>query len=257
MASKDKPKPKLRDLSTRLPSDDELDALHAAFFEGSPIVAAILGQAMVEIELDRYLRRKMTRKEDDVWTELVDDRGPFATFSAKITAGYALGLYDEYTREYLDQIRRIRNAFAHSKTVIDFDNDLVAKEIRRAKFPPQKKSERYKDIKYIRHPKTSNREAFLALCYVGYAGLIRPAIKASKRKTAYQKRKFRDMQRSNPLVFGLIGSQAASAGLGAAQWLLPTHTADPNSSALQGLLGTIAHSLPQKPSSGGDDPNKL
>lgn len=135
MASKGRPKPKLRDLGSHIPTDEEWDALHEAMFEGPPMVTAILGQAFVEIELDRMLRKAFNKANDETWAKLTDDRGPLSTFYAKIVAGGALGLYDEYTEEYLDRIRKVRNAFAHSKLVIDFSQDLVIEEIRMARLP--------------------------------------------------------------------------------------------------------------------------
>jgi hypothetical protein len=39
---------------------------------------------------------------------------PLATFSAKIRLAYALSIFGSSTRDDLDTIREIRNAFAHS-----------------------------------------------------------------------------------------------------------------------------------------------
>ena len=46
-------------------------------------------------------------------------------FSAKITAGRALGLYDEQVEDDLNRIRKIRNEFAHALLSISFENEVI------------------------------------------------------------------------------------------------------------------------------------
>ncbi len=44
------------------------------------------------------------------------------TFATKINLGYALGIYGKETKNDLNNIRMIRNVFAHTKTDIDFES---------------------------------------------------------------------------------------------------------------------------------------
>src|SRR5262249_12368025 len=60
---------------------------------------------------------------------LVADNGPLNSFSSKIITGYALGIYDESMRNDLQIVRNIRNVFAHSKKLIQFDHPLIVKEL--------------------------------------------------------------------------------------------------------------------------------
>ena len=87
---------------------------------------------MVEHELETLLRSRFKRKDDKTWAMLVAENGPLNSFSSMILAGYALGIYDESMRNDLHIVRNIRNAFAHSKRLIHFDNPLIVKELERA-----------------------------------------------------------------------------------------------------------------------------
>jgi hypothetical protein len=63
---------------------------------------------------------------------LVGDNGPLHSFYSKIVTGYALGIYDDGIRDNLHIVRNIRNAFAHSKKLIQFDHPAVVTELRKA-----------------------------------------------------------------------------------------------------------------------------
>src|SRR5438874_8355917 len=47
--------------------------------------------------------------------------------------GYASSIYNEQVRDDLNIIRNVRNAFAHAKKLIDFDNEFVVAELQRLK----------------------------------------------------------------------------------------------------------------------------
>jgi hypothetical protein len=109
----------LRDLSRIQPKFQEaMDVSKALGKEAHPIATAILGAVIVEQELETLLRST--------------DNGPLNSFYSKIIAGYAFGIYDESMRNDLHIVRNIRNAFAHSKKLIHFDNPLIVKELGKA-----------------------------------------------------------------------------------------------------------------------------
>lgn len=129
-----KKKPKLRDYSNLVLTGEEKQALHAVAESGDqqPIVTAILGCVLVEHELDVLLRAKLKKRDDETWRSLTDERGPFRSFSTKITMGHALGIYDDKIRNDLDLVRTIRNAFAHSRKLLDFNDPLIVAELSRS-----------------------------------------------------------------------------------------------------------------------------
>lgn len=124
-------KPKLRDLShTPLTPTEVMDLVALLNEQKHPITTAIIGAVNVEHALDRALRHRLKRNDDDTWESLVSDRGPLGTFSAKIAMGFAMSMYNEGFRDTLHTVRVIRNAFAHSRKLIDFDHELILKELR-------------------------------------------------------------------------------------------------------------------------------
>ncbi len=84
---------------------------------------AILASSYVEIYLGKYLKSFMTDTADI--DELFNRDGPFATFSQRIKAAYALGYIDKITKNNLELIREIRNGFAHNFKIKSFDNSRI------------------------------------------------------------------------------------------------------------------------------------
>lgn len=133
--SKGRKKPRLRDYSNRTLTKEERDTLlNAMASPDQPAIAiAILGCASVEHELDLLLRRRFKNNDDETWEALLDDRGPLRSFQSKITTGYAFGIYDDTVQHDLNVIRTIRNTFAHSKKLLDFDDALIIQELLKAR----------------------------------------------------------------------------------------------------------------------------
>lgn len=65
--------------------------------------------------------------DEGIGQRMFDDNanGPLSTFSAKIKAGYALGVYPQVVRDELDMMRHIRNAFAHATEKLSFKSEPV------------------------------------------------------------------------------------------------------------------------------------
>jgi hypothetical protein len=180
--SRGKPKPKLRDLSQQPLTYDEQDALlEAVVTKMPPVAVAILGAILVEHELETSLRKKLPRKDDKTWLDMLDETGPFSTFSRKIMAGHALRIYDKKIQTNLDIVRTIRNAFAHSKRVIDFNHPLVMAQLRRVAVPTLNQK-RYRDIR----KNTDGLDAYRSLCLQLATWLIKRRMRTL---TSHRKRK--------------------------------------------------------------------
>jgi hypothetical protein len=181
MEPQGKPKRKVRDLSRLDPTSEEVDAIIETFGNGPPLVTAILGQALLELELDRMLRKKFGCKDDQsTWDSLTADNGPLGTFNAKIVCAYAFKLFGESTKDHLNRIRNIRNAFAHAKIPLTFENPLVLKDIRAAKLPPAKRSPLYGIVQQARSHKTTGMAAFIALVTAVFIVLSKRQIRSSQ-----------------------------------------------------------------------------
>lgn len=167
MASRNrgKSKPKLRDLSRIAPSHEEKAAVRDALARrGSAITAAILGASQVEHELETELRVCFRRSDDETWKLMTDDRGPLGTFSQKITAAYAFGIIDDVIKSALDTIRQIRNAFAHTKRLIDFNNELIVQELKKVTLPQSPRSKLYEYLSGVRTVQYGPQAAYVRLC---------------------------------------------------------------------------------------------
>jgi hypothetical protein len=129
-------KPKLRDLSSKpLTIQEQHNLIWAVCGATAPISCAILGAVLVEHELEESIRRRLSVKEEDIWLEMLDEQGPLSTFSRKINLASALKIIDATSKRNLDVVRAVRNAFAHSKQIIDFEHHLVAGELKKIIVP--------------------------------------------------------------------------------------------------------------------------
>jgi hypothetical protein len=227
-----RPKQKIRDLSRQWPSDSEQ---RAAFDEvvkdgSSPITIAILGASLVEFELEKILREKFHHKDDETWKEITSAEGPLSGFYAKIVAGYAFGLYGLQFRETLHTLRAIRNAFAHSKKLVNFQNGLILGELRKlskldsSKSKNSKLSRGLKDVSRIAsEPNPDGRSAFVILIFIISNHFLRYTNKSMQKKLDAARRRLkrlRSLAKDNlgfensytPLARGLLSYSAKAPG---------------------------------------------
>jgi hypothetical protein len=88
----------------------DLNAFSGPFRAESDRACAVLGAALLDARLESlYDRRLRTARE-----ELLASSGPLGAFSARIRVARALAWISEDVRYDLDQIRSIRNEFAHN-----------------------------------------------------------------------------------------------------------------------------------------------
>lgn len=92
--------------------------------EKSDRAAIVMCASLIDTGLKGSLWTKMPNKEAAAL--LFDDNGPLHSLDAKIRIGEALGLFGTQTRRNLDLIQTIRNAFAHSLSVVSFETPEVA-----------------------------------------------------------------------------------------------------------------------------------
>jgi hypothetical protein len=123
----------LKKLLRETPVGEAFTAVIAELDSDGPRGAAILGGATVESKLEDLLLSRMVELGKTEFNELFRNAGPLASFSAKIRAGYALGLFGEATRDNLDTLREVRNAFAHAKLVVTFETPEVVAVCKRFK----------------------------------------------------------------------------------------------------------------------------
>ena len=97
--------------------------------QASDRTAAIVLASWVERQLEQWIISVLPRHDPATVKKLVGRDGSLGSFYSKIELGYALALYDETTRDYLNIVRGIRNEFAHTPQAIDFETDEIRAEV--------------------------------------------------------------------------------------------------------------------------------
>ena len=165
--------------------------------DNSPaITVAILGVSLVEYELEKILRNRSHHKDDDTWMEVTSINGPLSGLHAKIIAGYAFGLYGSFFKDLLHTLRNVRNAFAHSKKLVDFQNEVILKtlrDVRNLDKSKKKNSELSKGVKYVSEKASGQnpegKDAFVNLIYVILLHFRKLETKSLKRQVVRLKTK--------------------------------------------------------------------
>jgi DNA-binding MltR family transcriptional regulator len=94
--------------------------------------AAILVAAHVDVELSSLIEAELLLSvEEEALKPLYERDGALSTFFSKIHLGYAMSLYDDKTRDDLEVIRRVRNAFSHVRRSINFNTSEIVKECKK------------------------------------------------------------------------------------------------------------------------------
>lgn len=119
----------LRKLSRKFPAPPEIDRIMADLRDQKDISVAIVAASIAEASLERLIATRFKCRDKDLLGRIFLNQGPLADFHAKILAAQAFGIITENMAEELHSIKVIRNTFAHAKILIDFDQELVAREI--------------------------------------------------------------------------------------------------------------------------------
>lgn len=161
-----KRKPDIRDISRQAPEDQEIHELMRAFSKADahPIVTAILGHALLEHELESMLRPKFRSSDNATWARLTGDNGPLATFNQKVIAAHGFGLIDDAMRKNLNIVGAIRNAFAHSKKLITFNEATVTQKLRTIRLPEKHRGKLGKSLKRLLKEDMPSQARFVILC---------------------------------------------------------------------------------------------
>lgn len=112
----------LKSILREMPTREGMKEVLAKLSDESDTTLAIVGATLVETALRMCLRVRMysdLMPADELG--LFEGDGPLATFSSKIRIGFAFEAVDPVMRDELNRLRTIRNAFAHSKSLLSFD----------------------------------------------------------------------------------------------------------------------------------------
>jgi DNA-binding MltR family transcriptional regulator len=178
-----------RDLIRDVPTKEEEEGIEK-FLDSAPDLAlAILLAAGLEREIEDHIVSTLKRRDNSTIGMLVSPEGPLNSFSAKVIHGYAMGIYDDEIRHNLIVVAHIRNAFAHARKLIKFDDPEIIAELGRIRLPLQKRSNLHKDLQLSRSNVLDGRKRYWVLCTVLATQLIRRRSRLLKKSTRYFKKK--------------------------------------------------------------------
>jgi DNA-binding MltR family transcriptional regulator len=83
---------------------------------------ALLAASHLDFLIEDLLKVKMVGTKKQVQS-LFDFNGPMGTFSSRILISFSIGLISKSYVKDLQIIRKVRNEFGHSPSIINFDNE--------------------------------------------------------------------------------------------------------------------------------------
>lgn len=116
----------LADLARELPNEDEILRLFALMEDESDRGCALVCGSFVEAGVRMAVSARMVADVSVLAQIMTDASAPLSTFSAKIKAGLALGMYGPKTAKNLALVKDIRNTFAHALRPLSFDHPTIA-----------------------------------------------------------------------------------------------------------------------------------
>ena len=96
----------------------------------------IVAAAIIEEKLAEALLTKMRPLSGEMKKRLFDGYGPLSSFSAKIDFSFALQIIDTNIRSDLTTVRKIRNQFAHSVSLVNFTSPEIVAHFHHFNLPP-------------------------------------------------------------------------------------------------------------------------
>jgi len=96
----------------------------------------VLASAVVwEVSLQRALTNVMRPLTSELKKRLFENfNGPLSTFSTRILMARALGIVDDKMFKELEDIRQIRNKFAHAINLVNFESEGIAALVKKMGF---------------------------------------------------------------------------------------------------------------------------
>lgn len=107
---------------------EELQNFFNEFQQESDRAAALLGAALLDVQLYQLISNFLIDDKEKVDALLERSYAPLETFGARISAAYCMGLISEDERGNLVHIKDIRNRFAHELHGLSFSNDDSIKD---------------------------------------------------------------------------------------------------------------------------------
>ena len=146
--------------------DEVSNAFLDDFQKESDRAAAVLAVSYLDDLLKQLLLHNFRNKIKK--DELFDGMGPLNTFSAKITISYAYGLIDKNLKDDMNNIRRVRNEFAHEFKNLSFKEEKIKSRCER--FNCTDSAFKNNPPEWESYPKDDERKVFdLAVALIAFS----------------------------------------------------------------------------------------
>ncbi|WP_299158351.1 MltR family transcriptional regulator [uncultured Tenacibaculum sp.] len=106
---------------------------------------ALLAVSFLEQSIEKCLSKKLIGSKNHKKL-LFDFNGPLGNFSNKLSLSYSIGIITKMEYEQLQQIRKVRNTFAHSFEHITFETKEIKDKILNFKLNPKRSSKTSRKI---------------------------------------------------------------------------------------------------------------
>ena len=245
-----KQKPKLRDIIREYPSLEERSAVTEALLGsgplGPPIVTAILGAALLDLELEKLIRRRFKRRDDKTWTMMTELGAPLSGLNQKIIAGYALGHYDDVLRENLNIVRNIRNVFAHAKKIVSFDHPLIVAELNKISLPARTRSDMHRSLKAAKSLIKTPQACFSVLVFALSSELLKRGNKFTGANLRRRRKRWKTTGLLADVLAGYRPESPKGSGLSSVLRHIASPKIQPQSTILGGYLGLLGDQFRNK-----------
>ena len=127
---------RLRTLSALRIGEEDLRELLTEGDHAQDALRVIRGCGLVEDGLQMCLEGSLGDMSADRTARVFGDRGPLGTFSDRILMARAMELITEDEYDRLTALRHLRNAFAHARNDLTFEEPTVAEVVKMFSFLP-------------------------------------------------------------------------------------------------------------------------
>jgi DNA-binding MltR family transcriptional regulator len=114
-------------------NDDEKVAIDELYYHASDRAIGIVVGSIIEMRVTALLKNAMVNEDgsvkvrgETVHSRMFHSSAPLGSFSAKIQLAYLLGLLSEQAFRDLENLKDIRNLFAHDIAIGSFDVQKIA-----------------------------------------------------------------------------------------------------------------------------------
>lgn len=120
----------LRKLSRKYPAPPDVEKILDDLRDDEDMSVAVVCAALLDASLERLIESRFVHKKSNLAGQIFRNRGPLSDFQSKILVASAFDIITPIMAGEMDSLRVIRNAFAHAKIPISFENEIVDREMK-------------------------------------------------------------------------------------------------------------------------------